>query len=46
MQHVRVKLAQPNRPADYFINMDQTPIPFTFNSKRTLEMVGKKTVHI
>ena len=26
--------------------MDQTPIPFTFNSKRTLEMVGKKTVHI
>ena len=46
MQHVRVKLAQPNRPADYIINMDQTPIPFTFNSKRTLEMVGKKMVHI
>ena len=46
MQHVRVKLAQPNRHADYIINMDQTPIPFTFNSKRTLEMVGKKTIHI
>ena len=46
MQHIRVKLAQPNRHADYIINMDQTPIPFTFNSKRTLEMVGKKTVHI
>ena len=46
MQHVRVKLAQPNQHADYIINMDQTPIPFTFNSKRTLEMVGKKTVHI
>ena len=46
MQHVRVKLAQPNRHADYIINLDQTPIPFTFNSKRTLEMVGKKTVHI
>ena len=46
MQHVRVKLAQPNRHADYIINMDQTPIPFTFNSKRTLEVVGKKTVHI
>ena len=46
MQHVRVKLAQPNRHADYIINMDQTPIPFTFNSKRTLEMVGKKMVHI
>ena len=23
MQHVRVKLAQPNRHADYIINMDQ-----------------------
>ena len=46
MQHVRVKFAQPNRHADYIINMDQTPIPFTFNSKRTLEVVGKKTVHI
>ena len=46
MQHVRVKLAQPNQHADCIINMDQTPIPFTFNSKRTLEMVGKKTVHI
>ena len=46
MQHIRVKLAQPNRHADYIINMDQTPIPFTLNSKRTLEMVGKKMVHI
>ena len=46
MQHVKVKLAQPNRHADYIINMDQTAIPFTFNSKHTLEMVGKKTVHI
>ena len=45
MLHVRVKLAQPNRHADYIINRDQTPIPFTFNSKCTLEMVGKKTVH-
>ena len=46
MKHVRVKLAQPNQHADCIINMDQTPIPFTFNSKRTLEMVGKKTIHI
>ena len=46
MQHVRVKLAQPNRHSDYSINMDQTPIPFTFNSKCTLEMVGKKTINI
>ena len=46
MQHVRVKLTQPNQHADYIINMDQTPIPFAFNSKCTLEMVSKKTVHI
>ena len=26
--------------------MDQTPIPFTFNSKMTLEIVGAKTVHV
>ena len=30
MQHVRVKLAQPNRHADCIINMDQTPIHFYF----------------
>ena len=26
--------------------MDQTPIPFTFNSKLTLEVVGARTVHV
>jgi hypothetical protein len=26
--------------------MDQTPIPFTFNAKRTLELIGVHTVHI
>ena len=26
--------------------MDQTPIPFTFNAKTTLESVGQRTVHI
>ena len=26
--------------------MDQTPIPFTFNSKMTLEVVGARTVHV
>ena len=26
--------------------MDQTPVPFTYDSKKTLELVGKKTVHI
>ena len=27
-------------------NVDQTPIPFTFNSKTTLEVVGARTVHV
>ena len=26
--------------------MDQTPIPFTFNSKTTLEVVGARTVDV
>lgn len=43
---VREKVAARNRHQDYIINMDQTPVPFTFNEKRTLELVGKRTVHI
>ena len=30
----------------FILNMDQTPIPFTFNSKMTLEVVGARTVHV
>lgn len=40
------KLSQPNRSEDFILNMDQTPIPFTFNAKKTLELVGERTVHI
>ena len=40
------KLAEPNRSQDFILNMDQTPIPFTFNAKKTLELVGERTVHI
>jgi hypothetical protein len=36
------KLAEPNQSEDFILNMDQTPIPFTFNSKKTLELVGKR----
>ena len=43
---IRPKLLQCNRHQDYILNMDQTPVPFTFNSKRTLELVGQQTVHI
>ena len=30
----------------FILNMDQTPIPCTFNSKTTLEVVGARTVHV
>ncbi len=29
-----------------FPQLDQTPVPFTFNAKKTLESVGQRTVHI
>ena len=26
--------------------MDQTPVPFTYNSKKTLEVVGRRTINV
>jgi hypothetical protein len=46
VQTIRPKILQCNRHNDFILNMDQTPVPFTFNSKRTLELVGQRTVHI
>ncbi len=31
---------------DHIINMDQTPIPFSFHSSRTLEKIGTRTIHV
>ena len=31
---------------DFILNMDQTPIPSTYNAKKTLEIVGRLTVHV
>ena len=30
----------------FILNKDQTPIPFTLNSKTMLEVVGARTVHV
>ena len=30
----------------FILNMDQTPVYFLMNAKRTLELIGKKTIHI
>ena len=46
MQNIQPKLLQPDRHQDFIINMDQTPVPFTYNSKHTLELVGCQTVHV
>jgi hypothetical protein len=43
----RPKVSQEGgRHNDFILYMDQTPIPFTYNAQKTLELVGRRTVHI
>ena len=42
----RPRLIEPTIDQDYLINMNQTPVPFTFNSKKTLEIFGMKTINV
>jgi transposase len=44
LEHIRPKVA--NRDQRFVLNMDQTPIPFSYDEKRSLAMTGVKTVHI
>ena len=46
MDVIHPKLQLQCRKKVFILNMDQTPIPFTFNSKMTLEVVGARTVHV
>jgi hypothetical protein len=49
MQSVaRTKVSQEGgRHNDFILKMDQTPIPFTYNARKTLELVeGAATVHV
>ena len=46
VESVRGKLTELCRHQDFIINMDQTPVPFTYNAKKTLEVVGRRTVHV
>ena len=49
MDFVRVpreKLQMSCRNEDYIINMDQTPVPFSYDPKKTIEVVGRRTIHI
>ena len=40
------KVLEPTRHQDYNLNKDQTPVPFTYNARKTREIVGRCTVHI
>ena len=42
----RPKVMEPNRHEDYIMNMDQTPVYFSMESKRTLNVLGAKSVNI
>ena len=46
LEIVRPLLNQPNRHKDFIINMDQTPVFFSMESKKTLAKVGAKTVNV
>ena len=46
MHLIRPFLIGNHRDARFILNMDQTPVYFSMNSKRMLELIGKKTIHI
>ena len=46
IQVTRSKLTLPCHHQDYTLNMDQMPVPFSFGPKSTLELVGRRTVHV
>ncbi len=39
-------LVGPHHERCFILNMDQTPVYFAMNAKRTLELVGTRTIHI
>ena len=46
IQVTRSKLTLPCHHQDYILNMDQMPVPFSYDPKSTLELVGRRTVHV
>ena len=46
IQVTRTKLTLPCRHQDCILNRDQTPVPFSYDPKSTLELVGRRTVHV
>ncbi len=46
MHLIRTLLFGPHRDQRFILNMDQTLVFFLMSTKRTLEVVGKRTIHI
>jgi hypothetical protein len=46
MNLIRALLLGPHRDRRFILNMDQTPVYFCMTRKKTLDVVGVKTVHI
>ena len=46
LECIRPKLTEQFCDPDYILNMDQTPVPFTFQSTNTLEFRGTKAINI
>jgi hypothetical protein len=46
MHLIRTLLFSPHCDQRFILNMDKTPVYFLMSMKRTLEVVGKRTIHI
>ena len=46
MQLMRLIVSSGNPDSHFIVNMDQMPIYFTMNAKKTLELISTKTIHI
>ena len=46
IEYIRPFVMQPNRHEDFILNMDQTPVYFTLNENRTLDVFGTRSVPI
>ena len=46
LSEMKKKVVGPHRDQGYIINIDQTPVYFSMEPSKTLELIGRKTVHV
>lgn len=46
LSEMKKKVVGPHRDKRFIINMDQTPVYFSMEPSKTLELIGRKTVHV